>query len=209
MKKMIAVLAIIIVVLSTVCGVLFYQIGDLQSQNGKLQSYNIIFRDMILEYQKQTSQLENQIGEYQDQIGHLENQISALENQIADLQDIERRGQIAEEEAERMRKISSAYQVKITGITYDTEWFGGLAYTDWVTVTVKNFGQYEAEDLTISVSLLNDTLNPPQVEEAKIKRLEGGEEGNVTVVLGHPLGPLPHWIATLKFEDIFLDEYVS
>ena len=29
------------------------------------------------------------------------------------------------------------------------------------------------------------------------------------VVLGHGFGATPHWIATLWFEDIFLDEYIS
>ena len=188
MNKYVAFLAIVVVLLSVVCGSLFVQIVDLQNRNSRLYDEKIVFRDMILEYQ--------------DQIAQLESRISDLESQISELQN-----QLGEQEAERMLELSNAYQVKIMGITFEVEHFSVVSIADLVTVTVKNFGEYDVGNLVISVRLENDPFLP-QVREEKIELLKGGEEEHVTFVLDHPFGPLPHWVATLWFEDMFLDEYV-
>ena len=73
MKKLVAVLSIVIILLSTVCGVLFYQIGVMQSQNSNLQN-------QIGQLENQISELETQNLELQNQAGELESQLSALSN---------------------------------------------------------------------------------------------------------------------------------
>ena len=64
MKKLVAVLGIVIVLLSSVCGILCYQLGyqisDMQSQNSALQN--------------QLSQLENQTSELGKQLDDLEDE---------------------------------------------------------------------------------------------------------------------------------------
>ena len=109
------------------------------------------------------------------------------------------------EELERVEKIASIFQINITGLTViDTGQYRGMTQYSTVNVTVQNFGAHDVRSLILSVRYTGGDSGGTK----SISILKAGEAQTFTFNVTYSvLFTDESYIATLKAENVILDEY--
>ena len=205
MKKLVGVLAIVIVVMGIVSGFLFYQLSEMQSQNSELSSQNAEIQNQLEEAQNNNNQLENQITELQEQNSQLINQSETYQNQIEQLE-----GEILglEREISELESQLSKYTnfVKITEVVIEPGFNPYIALTmlNKVNVTIENLGVNDVEDLVLTIEHSSPSVGDPYSLEV----LCSGEKREVTGNLFWVVGTTGSVTVTLKLDEVIIDEYI-
>ena len=168
-------------------------------------------------FQKQINNLQTLNNELRTQNSNLTNQITGLEEQYSDLQN--KTFQIQEQS-------NYSSPVKITSFEYDNGFYpvAGLTLEHPVTVTVKNYADFEVSELSWNVKLVNKTngseigndvslkIDPLQPGESRVIRNAalaniGADLSNAACIVsirGFNHTVLDEWTRDISLIDFFL-----
>jgi len=190
MKKLSAVLIIIIVVLSFVSGYFLYQISDLERKKSDLQNRNSEFENQIFDLESQIDECQNQTSEMKNQIDELEQQNLELQNQTLELE-----------------SLIDRFTNRVNITKFSSGGFNpmvGLLISSSANVTIQNFGINDVENLTLLISSgVAEGLNP----RINFDLIRAGETKIVSTHYYWYLGSTDGPTVTLKLGETILDEY--